>query len=180
MKTKHFLNLTNGIEFANELNGKGIDYEFIRIQSTTIERKDWIKLFNDLDHNFLLNLAIGNKCLVYDCGTNRLNSKTIYYAIPLIRYILNREWHGITPETVYIGNRNNIVQTESIDYFNHIFNSLFTFNTTKEKQAVKTKLRYYKRFLNSNEVLIEGVSKSTSNDGNYSLYKEMLITENGK
>ena len=54
MKTKkNWINLTNGIEDIENLD----NFSFIRIQSTTLERKDYIKLFLDLDHNFLIHLV---------------------------------------------------------------------------------------------------------------------------
>ena len=35
------------------------------------------KLFLDLDHNFLIHLALGFDCVVYDRGTRKKYSKTI-------------------------------------------------------------------------------------------------------
>ena len=59
---KHFINLTNGIEAIPFLD----NYEFVRIPSTYCEAKAWDKLMLSLDSNFLMNLAVGNTCIIYD------------------------------------------------------------------------------------------------------------------
>ena len=84
----NFINLTNGLEFFDKVDNP----QFLRIRSTTLERKDFLFLLMDLDHNFLMNLALGKECVVYDCGTNKALSKTIYLGIPFIRYALQRRW----------------------------------------------------------------------------------------
>jgi len=71
-KQINFLNLSNGTEAITEIEAP---FSFVRIQSTTLERKDYIKLFLDLDHNFLLHLALGYHCIVHDRGTNRKTLK---------------------------------------------------------------------------------------------------------
>lgn len=170
---KHFLNLTNGIEWLDDLPMD--DINFIRIQSTTIERNNWIKLFTDLDHNFLLHLAIGSNCKVYDCGTNRECSKSIYKGLEVIRYVLNRYWFDIKPDKVFrLGRDGRITSQCIVNELNNIYENLFIYNITKEKEAVKTKLKYYKKFLMCNEITLEGYSKSTIHDGNWTYYHELL------
>ncbi len=174
MVEKHFINLTNGIDKIKELNEKGIDYSFIRIQSTSLERKDYLKLLVDLDHNLLINLALGNKCIIYDYGTNRKLSKTIYCGIPLIEYILNRYWYNLETKP-YRLNRNGSKIIYDVDtLYKGIYNDLFTYNSLKPKLHLKTKLNYYKFFLNSDRVYIQGISESTNNDGKYQYYSDIL------
>lgn len=177
---KHYLNLSNGIEWLQHVQESNEPYSFIRIQSTTIERKDWIKLLSDLDHDILLHLALGYTCVIYDKGTNRPYSKTIYYDVPLIKYILNRFWYGIIPQTVKRINRDGSLGEDLSAYFDSVYNTIFMYDQNKEKNSVKTKLKYYKRFLNSTEVHLKGVSESTGNDGNYPLFRETLINNYGK
>lgn len=168
---KHFINLTNGIEAIKEY--KLTDYSFIRIQSTTIERKDWIKLLGDLDHNFLVNLALGEECKVYDYGTNRKFSKTIYYGLPLIEFCLNRYWYSYE-SPAYRYTRQGVLMSDTETSFQHIYNELFVYNSTKDKEKLKTKLKYYKKFLNSNKINLIGISSSTTNDGRYEFYTSIL------
>ena len=173
MKTKHFINLTNGIEAIPFLQGQGIDFDFIRIQSTTIERRNWNKLISDLDHNFLLMLALGYECKVYDYGTNRKMSKTIYLGLPLIEYILNRFWYGYTmPAIRYSRTGEQILDMK--DQYDFIYNQLFVFDQDKQKGLLRKKLSYYKRFLNDSQVHLDGLSESTDKDGNYAFYIEIV------
>lgn len=165
-----FLNLTNGIEFLN----KEENYSFIRIQSTTIERKNWVKLFSDLDHNLLLHLAIGTECEICDCGTNRKFSKTLYYGVPLIEYCLNRYWYGID-SIPYRFTRNCLTKLRTNEFIS-IYEDIFLKNWSKEKEKVRIKLKYYKKFLNANRINIKVNGKSTDMDGKYSFYKEYLLS----
>lgn len=171
---KHYLNLTNGIEWLEEIKNTKEPYSFIRIQSTTLERKNYLKLFNDLDHDFLLHLALGFKCIVYDCGTNRPFSKTIYYGIPLIRYVLNRRWFDLIPDTVNRLNRNGSIGENVSVQYNKIYNELFRWDQNISKEHLKKKLDYYSKYLVGNEISLEGISKSTKNDGNYELYSKIV------
>ena len=167
---KHFINLTNGLEFIDELP----DYNFIRIRSTTLERKDYYFLLMDLDHNFLMNLALGEECIVYDCGTRRNLSKTIYKGIPLIKYILERFWLDVD-NVPYILSRDGSFKRNSHDYFSKIYADLFIHNRDNNKLKLKRKLNYFRKFLKINEqVNLSGVSISTNNDGNYEYFKNKL------
>lgn len=170
-----YLNLTNGIEYLNDVEEP---YSFIRIQSTTLERKLYEKLILELDYAFLLNLALGKKVIVVDYGTNRKNSKTISKGIPIIRYILNRFWYDIDEDVCFL-NCNSDKKTKQTEYVKHIYNQLFVFNRTKEKEKVISKLRYFKRYLNSDRVYLEGKSFSTNNDGNYTFYSNLLKEKHG-
>jgi hypothetical protein len=148
MKTLHFLNLTDGLEWIPLLGDN--PYQFLRIESTSIEKNDWMGLLLNLDHNLLINLAIGNKCIVYDCGTRRPISKTISKGIPYIKSFLTDMWI-----------------------------SKINFRAeTKLKQLVKKKIQYYNRYLATEEVNIIGRSMMTTNNGNKDYYREILLNAN--
>lgn len=170
---KHFINLTNGLEALSSLEGKDVSYCYIA--STTLERHNYIKLFSDLDHNFLFNLAIGNNCYFYDYGTNRPYSKTCYFGIPLIVYILTRFWLDRNEDKLcYRLDRRGLNSFPEIQKYNDIYTYLFLVNSTKEKEFIKTKLRKYKKFLITNEIKLTAISQSTTHDGDYSYYKSII------
>jgi len=179
---KHFINLTNGIEFISELQEKGItDINFIRIESTTLERKDFIKLLNSLDSNLLMYLALGYKCYFYDAGTNRNFSKTCYLGVPLINYILSRRWTGNVPIAYRYSRSGKERITDVAGRSDWIYNFLFTFEQSdKAKRSMKRKIDYYKRYITNGKIgeLIP-ISHSTSNDGNYAYYAK-VVNENLK
>lgn len=173
MKTKNFINLTNGIE-AFEYYGERLhNPHFLRIQSTTLERKDWIKLFMELDYDFLMYLALGYECRVYDFGTSKPYSKTIYQGLPIIEYVLTKYWLGKESKPYRLTRQGERVDADK-KLYNFIYDTLFTYNTTKEKQLVRNKLRYFKNYVRADYLNLVGVSMSTENDGNVPYYRELL------
>lgn len=171
----YFLNLTNGIERLPELQGEKVS--FVRIRSTTVERKDWHYLLNDLDHNFLLHLALGQECVFVDYGTNRKNSKTCYMAVPLIKYILTRRWLGREEKGYRLGRQSDEKFFDVQYLFGHIYDRLFVFDQNNDKIKLKRKLDYYKRFVNTDTLRLETLCESTSNDGKYQYYANILKNE---
>ena len=119
MTTKHYFNLTNGIEALEHIDIDNNQYGVIRIQSSWCERKEWLKILQDLDYDFLLNLAIGNECIVYDYGAKKDTSRAIYQGIEWIKYTLNRFWFDIIPNKVYVNNK------DSTKYFEHEYEHIF-------------------------------------------------------
>lgn len=177
MKLKHFINLTNGLEAISKYNLDVNKLNYMYIASTTLERKDYIKLLNDLDHNFLFNLAIGNEVIFYDFGTNRMLSKTCYFAIPFIKYVLTRFWLDKNDSNLCYRHprHSKEIRFPEWDRFNEIYNSIFIYDTNKEKNFIKTKLKKYKnKFLNTNEIKLDFICSSTINDGNYEYYKQII------
>lgn len=170
MKEVNFLNLTNGLDFIEKVDNP----QFMRIRSTTLERSDYRFLLMDLDHNFLMNLAIGNRCNVFDCGTNRAFSKTIYLGIPFIRYALSRRWFG-KADTPYRLSRCGKKQFKIEERFSEIYDHLFFHNQDKEKAKLKAKIDYYRKFLKNNCINLEGYSVSTDMDGKYNYWKSKVL-----
>lgn len=174
MIPKHFINLTNGIEAIPDLPP---EYSFIRIQSTTLERKNYYKLFSDLDHNFLMWLSLGYECRVYDFGTNRPVSKTIYLGIPIIQYCLNKYWLGYEMPEVWAGRKFNM---NIKGYINDcIYSPLFCYHGEKHLQvkiALDVKFKYYRKFIPENlkQINLVGVSQSTSHDSDIDFYRRIL------
>ena len=65
----HFINLSNGIKAITDYNLS--DYRFIRLQSTTCEQKRWEEILLTISDDFLISLALGYHCIVYDYGANK-------------------------------------------------------------------------------------------------------------
>ncbi|HAX18280.1 MAG TPA: hypothetical protein DCY00_06770 [Actinobacteria bacterium] len=169
---KHFINLTNGIEQIPNLKPEEIN--FLRIQSTTLERKNYYKLFSELDNNFLMNLVLGNKCIVYDFGTNKPLSKTIYLGLPIIEYCLNKYWTGYEADKVMVGRK---FQCNIKDYVEkEIYQKYFMHHGEKTLQAkinLTQKFFYFKKFIRGRINLI-GVSKPTNHDSDILFYKNII------
>lgn len=173
MKSKCFVNLTNGIEYVESLINEGLDINFVRIQSTTIERKDWNKLIYDLDHNLLMYLALGYTCYFYDKGTNRVMSKTCSQGVHIVNYVLRRRWLGEIPIAIRKSKDGKRTYHEN-EYYDHIYKTLFVYNQDGEKARLKKKVDYYKKFITTRVGTIMPISSSTANDGNYHYYANLV------
>lgn len=140
---KHFINLTNGLEWAAELP----DFSLIRIESTAIEKDDWDRVMRDLDANFLMSLALGHTCHVYDCGTRREISKTISVGLPYIRDRLKATW---------LDRKEGEARTDA-------------------EKATKRKLKYFQRYVATDEIRLIGHSRATVSDGDKPFYRDLAV-----
>lgn len=163
---KYYLNLTNGIEAFKEMSECLFDCGYVRVQSTMCEQKNWNRIIQELDYDFLLNLAIGNKCIVVDYGANKPIPRALYQGIEFIKYALNKRWFDI--DTNVIIKRSITSQgNDSTNYFQYEYNKL--------DDRTKKKLDYFKIFLNNDNVLdLSTISSSTLHDGDKQYYKDIL------
>jgi hypothetical protein len=153
MQTINYLNLTNGLAYANKFENT----KFIRIQSTLLEAKKFNKIIYELDYQFLIDLALGYNINVIDASVNKNESRALYQGIPWIEFVLNKYWldKEITP---FVRNHN------CIEYFKHLYiNNL--------KKCTLLKLKYTKKFLNQN------VNEIKINRICYSIDKEKSVKE---
>lgn len=153
-----YLNLTNGIEFIPKLSGHD-KLKFIRIQSTACEQKRWDFILQELDYNFLLDLALGNNVTVVDYGANKEVSRACYQGVEWIKYALNKCWFGKDGKAFVRG-------TDVTNYFGECYAKL-------EKRTLK-KLSYFKKFLATESLHLDYQSTSTDKDGDYEYYKAIL------
>lgn len=152
----NFINLTNGIEAIPKLNS----FHFIRIQSTACEQKRWDFILQDLDNDFLMNLAIGNECFVYDFGQKGV-PRALWQGLKFIEYAVTRCWFGVEIKAKVRGG------TDSTVYFREQYELL--------SERTLKKLEYFKKFLLKDSVCIIVCGEKTTNDSRYDLYKEVLM-----
>jgi len=154
--TLHYINLTNGLEFIDDL---APPLRFTRIQSTACEQKRWAQIINDLDNDLLVNLALGNECIIYDCG-QKGTPRAIWQGVPWIRYALTRA--GLRRECPCLV-RGGV---NCMAYFNKIYGEVYP--------QFAPRLKYFGKFLNTDEIRITGKWKNTINDGKYEYYAEII------
>jgi len=158
LKSLYFLNLTNGIEALDIFP----EHSFIRIQSTACEQKRWGFLLNELDYNFLLNLALGNRCIVVDYSARKEIPRSIYQGVEWIKYALNVLWFNKEIIPLVKGNDCTIYFRQALKTLN---------NQTKKK------IKYFRKFLHTQEIFLESFSGRTSKDGDYNYYRDLLRIE---
>lgn len=152
----NYINLTSGLEFLEEIP----DARFIRIQSSLCESKCWSKLIEDLDYDFLINLAQGKAVYVYDTSRNHKESRALFQGLEFIWYVLQRRWfnkHNI--KAVVRGN-------DATDYFMQEYNKL--------SDRAKKKIDYIKKFLNTDVIYLGSKCKKSEHDGDYKYYKNIM------
>ena len=154
---KIYLNLTNGIE-ALEKQGFQ-DANFIRIQSTACEQGRWDFILQELDYNFLMDIALGNVVMVIDFGANKDYSRALYQGVAFIKYVLNRRWLNTIIQPTVRGN-------DCAKYFDECYRNL-------DKRTLK-KIDYFRKFVKTKEIEIFRVSAPTDKDGNYEYYRDLL------
>jgi len=165
MKIKYYLNLTNGIEFLNYADLCEHDIGFIRIQSTACEQKRWEFILNDLDYDFLLNLALGRMCVVVDYSNKNNNKKcrAVWQGLEWIKFVLFRVWFNVDC-IVFVAGK------ECTKYFNEQYRKL--------DRKTTTRLKYFKKFLitnpATNSIRIYHFTEKTENDGNYDYFRKVL------
>lgn len=158
---KYYFNLTCGIEKLKDFDINN-NFGFIRIQSTLCERHKFSKILLDLDYDFLLNLAIGNECIIYDYSAKKQVPRAFYQGIKFILYALNRYWFNKITNTF-------VKEFNCETYFDKVYAEL--------NDEVFKKLKYFKKFLDINKnmkINIETISKNTKNDNNFEYYKKIL------
>mmetsp|Transcript_4963 Transcript_4963/g.7353 ORF Transcript_4963/g.7353 Transcript_4963/m.7353 type:complete len:287 (-) Transcript_4963:512-1372(-) len=174
MKIRHFINLTNGVEALPVLLASGIQDDqinFMRLQSSHCESNNFVGIIQELDHNLLMRLAMGDTCLVYDFGSRGTSwpdgttgvPRAIWWGLEWVRYALNRSWGRKEPSRLFIRGYNVKAMFEK-EY------QMLPRNTRK-------KLRYYRPYLNldeSKEVRLHGVYRGTEIDGQPEEYLRIL------
>lgn len=159
MKEKVFINLTNGIEAIDEYSFRLDDVSFVRIQSTHCEGQYWDIILQEIDNNLFFHLALGYQCKVYDFGANTELSKAIYIGLEWCKYVLNIRWFGkeITP---FLKEKNVL--------------SLFRDAYRKLSKRTKKRIDYFKKYLLTDQLFLEGISKSTDSDNDHDYYLNIV------
>jgi hypothetical protein len=93
ISTSHFINLTNGLEWADHLHDP---FAYVRIESTAIEHKQWNRVLRDLDANFLMSLALGERVMLYEATPGKKASKTCTLGAKMIAEECHLLWQGWT------------------------------------------------------------------------------------
>lgn len=179
----HYINLTNGLEFLPELKLRGITPRIIRIPSTTLERNNWINLFNCIEDDMLFNLALGNTCYFYDCGCNRKYSKTVFFAIPLIKYVIEKIWFDIedTPDVEYTPVRiKKFIRSPSETQLLNIYREVFVYRkgcNINQLRNINKKYAYYRKFIKNTmkNINLYGISESTIHDSDRYYYSDIAV-----
>lgn len=174
MKTVCYINLTNGLEYWPDIPDARIMY----MKSTHYERHELESVLLNLSDDLLFNLAIGNRCVIYDCGMYSDIPRTVWEGIPWIRYALSRAWFDReidSPVTRGSGGprdrngkkRGGVGRTKDLKIF-------FRNRYNKVDKRVLKRLEYFRKFLLTDAIRLESVSKNTTHDGDNAFYLRIV------
>lgn len=163
---RYYVNLTNGLEAMPILHGLGIEPDYVNIQSTHLEQKNYDLVLSKLPVGFLMNLAVGRDVLVVDYGANKPYSRAVYQGVPFVRFYLDYRWYGTIPDKVIIHPRSDRRMMNVRDDFIQ-----FSRTISRSTRRYLNKFRY---FLNDDSVHLTGVSAMTHHDGDTAFYHDMV------
>ena len=153
-----FINATCGIEVLQYLDLKDKKVNFVRFQSTLLEGGYNEIFINDVDYNFLMYLALGYECIVFDYTSRWKDrpSRAIWQGLELIRYCLHRAWWN---EEIKCERNMHIHFKKEYEGF---------------QKKTKKRLKYFRKFLLTDGLRLFSVCKNTVHDGDHKFYKEIL------
>lgn len=164
----YYINLTNGIEAIPIIPTD--QYRFIRIQSTLCEQKNWNRIIQDLDYDFLMNVALGNEVVIYDFGAGKPIPKAIYQGVEFIKYVLYKRWLNKEYMTSVNRTRSEPIRRDCNSYFESCYKNL--------DRRSKTKLDYFKPYV-VGVIRVETVTGVTRHDNDKGFYREILMDKLG-
>lgn len=181
--TEHYINITDGLEFLEPLIQKcaptepggashPVPMKVIHIPSAWLGAQKYDLLFLTLDTDFLFHLALGDLCIVYDCGVTmkekdhsaepenqKCPSRAQWAGLKIIEYVLNRLWFRSVPERILVKDLN----------VKRFFDEIYSKHLSEE---TFTKLRYFQRFIppGVSAVRVDYRSMPAQHDGDYQWY----------
>lgn len=147
MVIKHYINLTQGLRAILEYNLT--DYRYIRIQSTWCEQHHWSDILMTLSDDFLMNVALGHECIIYDYGAHRKVPRSIWQGLEWIKFVLYRIWYNVTYEV------RGRLDKSAQQYFEEQYKLL--------SDKVKTRIKYFNQYTQG-KINIRSITDSTLED----------------
>lgn len=158
------LNLTNGIEYLNSENK--ID-GFTRIQSSQCENKAWEDVLNGFDSNWLMFLALGYKIDVVDYSNHADgNARAMWQGGLWLTYAISMAWFKHEP-IEWQGTRGWDVM-----YWRNVYANL--------SRKTLRRLKYYRKFLQTDKVNLKFISLPTKMDGKNEFYTKIIRNWNNE
>ena len=174
-RLRYFVNLTNGIEAIPQLLAeKGIaadNIQFVRIQSSHCESADHNAIIQNLDYNFLMNLALGNVCVVYDFGSRGTGMpegdcrdgipRAMWWGTEFIRHAIEDAWGLSSSSSMRVVKGYNVEAD-----FNKRLQDM--------PKNVKKRLKYFRPFVQTDKLRWFNAYSKTDHDGDREWYAQTL------
>ncbi|GBF97550.1 hypothetical protein Rsub_10151 [Raphidocelis subcapitata] len=167
--SRHFVNLTDGLEAAPTLARLGLPHAYCRVCSTDVEQQNFEALVQGLDANLLMALALGHSCCVWDLGSrNKAKGapRALWGGLEFVRWCLETMW---LPQN---GAEPGGVAGPQAHLRGHRVTAEFEAHRRRFSQSTKRRLRYYAKYVppGTRRLQLVGVYKATFNDSNHDHY----------
>lgn len=117
LESRHFINLTNGIEALPQITSllTKSEIRFTRIQSSHCESGAYDKLLASLDHELLFSLACGRDCYIYDFASRNKSRgvpRALFMGLEFMKWSVSYLWftdsEEMIPERVSVRGKNTV------------------------------------------------------------------------
>jgi hypothetical protein len=153
MSEKHYINLTNGIEFLDQLDHRTAC--FIRIQSTHCEQKRYEDIIMSLSDDLLMHLALGFDCVIHD-ASHHGEPRALWQGVAFIKMLVRLLWF----------NKKTILPNG--------MHADFAKRIKELSDRALNRIKYYRKFLYCNDISIKCVSIETRHDGKYNIFRHKI------
>ena len=176
---RHFINLTNGIEIVPKLLSNGVkeqELNYIRIQSTHCESRNYNGILESLDTTLLMNLARGNICLLYDFGSRGtgtlIGEEDEKYGIPRA-YWMGTEWIRHALASIW-----HLPEAETGRRFVRGYNSanLFDEQILAIPKPLRRKLKYFRPYITTKHLHLYPIYQRTIHDANKQFHVDTMAS----
>lgn len=164
-ETHTWLNLTNGVEMLPFMGYCGDYFKFCRFRSCSFEQKHWSDAIADMPDDMLINLALGNQQSIIDFGANRPCSRALRQGIPIAIRRISLSWGLDVDEHMWIFGRNG--KPIRVD-------DEFAKEAMRLDNKQKSRLDYFKRFVDTDRLLMDIICAPTNHDGDYELHSDIV------
>jgi len=157
-KVFNFINLTTGLEWIAILNLK-LFCGFVRFQSSLLEQKQFERFIQEVDNNILMLLALGKTVCIWDCTSRKMKgnvSRACWQGVSWLNYVLDRAWF----------NREGIYAYGMHVCFKEKYENL--------SRPTLKRIKYYRRFLQTDEINLGYECKVSNHDGDYEYFQELI------
>ena len=171
---------------------------FCRIQSSHCEARDFAAVLGSLDDDLLLHLALGVRCRVYDFGSRRkrwpgeglglMVPSALWWGVEVARYVLTKLWHlpsapdaggGGGASSGGGGGGQEAVEAAGAHgrlgrLHGHDAHEMLDGVVTSLPQKLSRRLKYYRPYVATDTLRLEGVFAPTALDGQRDEYAARL------
>lgn len=159
-----WINLTNGIEILPYLLSR-IPYKFCRFRSCSFEQKNWNDAIADMPDDMLMNFVLGVPQYIVDLGANRPCPRSLRQGLAIALRRISISWGLDVDEHMWIFSRSGAPMRVSDD---------FARQAMRIDGKQKSRLDYFRRYLDTDKLRVNMMCAPTCHDGNYEMYSDIV------